>query len=603
MNRDNDKGKILLKRLSFLTLGSIVLIFLLISRVYYLQVIEAEKYKMMADENRITTRMLVPPRGIIYDRNGEVLASNEQNFQALIVAEQAANIDDTLSKFKELMPLTEEEESKIRSEIKAKRKFIPIKLKDNLSWEDVSKLQLHAPEMPGVIIDEGLNRNYPLSKYTAHFLGYVGAVSESDLKEDEPLLMVPGFKIGKAGLEKKLENKLRGFGGNVKLEVNALGRVMQEIERSRGIEGENVYLTIDIGLQKIAQDAFGDNSGAAVVMDVHSGEILAFVSTPSFDPNLFTKGIAKKDWEALLNNERKPLTNKAVSGQYSPGSTFKIVVALAGLEAGVIKPNTTVQCKGVMPLGNHLFHCWRHSGHGKQDVVEALKNSCDIYFYQVAMELGINKIAEMAHRLGLGRLTNINLDNEREGLIPDEKWKLKRFGTKWQKGESVIAGIGQGYVLTTPIQLVTMLSRVVNGGYEVSPTFEKLNLKEKGKIKKLPISKENIEIVKKGMFEVVNGKNGTASGARFNFDGMKMGGKTGTTQVRRISLKERRTGIIKDEKLPWNLRNHALFIGYAPHDFPRYAVAVIVEHGSSGSAVAAPIASKILQAALKLDIK
>ena len=603
MNRDNDKGKILLQRLSILTIGSIFCVFLLIGRIYYLQVLEAEKYKMLADENRIATRMLIPPRGIIYDRNGEILASNEQNFQALIVAEQAANIDETLSKFKELMPLTAEEEAKIREEIKSKRKFVPVKLKDNLTWDEVSKLQLHAPEMPGVIIDEGLNRSYPLGDYTAHFLGYVGAVSDDDLKDTDPLLMVPGFKIGKAGLEKFYENRLRGLGGNVKLEVNALGRVMQEIERSRGVEGKNIYLTIDSRLQKVAQDAFGDNSGAAVVMDVHSGEILAFVSVPSFNPNLFTTGIGNKEWNALLTNPKKPLTNKAVSGQYSPGSTFKIVVALAGLEAGVIRPDTQFNCTGVMRLGNHLFHCWRHSGHGPQNVVEALKNSCDIFFYQVAMELGIDKIAAMARRLGLGEKTGITLDHEREGLIPDEAWKLKRFGTKWQKGESVIAGIGQGYVLVTPLQLATMLSRVVNGGYEVSPTFQKLNLKEKDKIRKLAISKNNIDLVKQGMFEVVNGEHGTAMGARFNINGMKMGGKTGTTQVRRISLQERRSGIIKDEDLPWNLRNHALFVGFAPYENPRYAVAVVVEHGSSGSGVAAPIASKILQEALKLDIK
>ena len=602
MNRDNDKGKTLLQRLSVLTIGSIVLIFVLMGRLYFLQVIQAEKYKTMADENRIATRMLIPPRGIIYDRNGTVLATNEQNFQALIVAEQTINLDETLAQFKELMPLSAEEEEKIRKEIKTKQKFIPVKLKDNLSWEDVSALQLNAPYMPGIIIDEGLNRTYPLGEYTAHFLGYVGAVSEKDEKDD-PLFMVPGFKIGKTGLEKVFDERLRGQGGNIKLEVNAMGRVMQEIERNRGLEGESFYLTIDSRLQKVAQDAFGKNSGAAIVMDVHSGEILAFVSVPSFDPNLLTKGISQQEWNSLLNNERKPLSDKAVTGQYSPGSTFKIVVALAALENGVITPKSTYNCSGAMPLGNHIFHCWRHSGHGKQNVVEALKNSCDIFFYQAALELGIDKIADMAHRLGLGKKTGIALENEQSGLIPDEKWKMKRFGTKWQKGESVIAGIGQGYVLTTPIQLVTMMSRVVNGGYEVSPSFVKLNMAQKDKIRKLPISKQNLEIVKEGLFEVVNAKNGTAAGVKFNINGAKMGGKTGTTQVRRISMEERRKGIIKDEDLPWHLRNHALFVGYAPHNQPRYAVAVIVEHGSSGSGAAAPIASKILQEAIKLDIK
>ncbi len=602
MNRDNDKGKTLLQRLSVLTIGSIVLIFVLMGRLYFLQVIQAEKYKTMADENRIATRMLIPPRGIIYDRNGTVLATNEQNFQALIVAEQTINLDETLAQFKELMPLSAEEEEKIRKEIKTKQKFIPVKLKDNLSWEDVSALQLNAPYMPGIIIDEGLNRTYPLGEYTAHFLGYVGAVSEKDEKDD-PLFMVPGFKIGKTGLEKVFDERLRGQGGNIKLEVNAMGRVMQEIERNRGLEGESFFLTIDSRLQKVAQDAFGKNSGAAIVMDVHSGEILAFVSVPSFDPNLLTKGISQQEWNSLLNNERKPLSDKAVTGQYSPGSTFKIVVALAALENGIITPKSTYNCSGAMPLGNHIFHCWRHSGHGKQNVVEALKNSCDIFFYQAALELGIDKIADMAHRLGLGKKTGIALENEQSGLIPDEKWKMKRFGTKWQKGESVIAGIGQGYVLTTPIQLVTMMSRVVNGGYEVSPSFVKLNMAQKDKIRKLPISKQNLEIVKEGLFEVVNAKNGTATGVKFNINGAKMGGKTGTTQVRRISMEERRKGIIKDEDLPWHLRNHALFVGYAPHNQPRYAVAVIVEHGSSGSGAAAPIASKILQEAIKLDIK
>ena len=377
---------------------------------------------------------------------------------------------------------------------------------------------------------------------------------------------------------------------------------MKEIERKNGIEGKSLYLTIDSRLQKFAQDAFGDNSGAAVVLDVHSGEILAFVSVPSFDPNLFTKGISHADWNKLLNNERNPLTNKAISGQYSPGSTFKIVVALAALEAGVIDKNTTFDCTGSMKLGNHLFHCWKHSGHGEQNVVEALKNSCDIFFYEVALQLGIEKIADMARKLGMGKATNVGLDNEKDGLIPDEAWKMARYGEKWQQGESVIAGIGQGYVLATPLQLVTMVSRVVNGGYAVNPTFQKLDLQDKGKIRKINISRKNIEIVKQGMFEVVNSKKGTANTAQFDIDGIKMGGKTGTTQVRRITLEERRKGILKDEDLPWRLRNHALFVGYAPQDKPKYAVAVVVEHGSSGSGVAAPIASKILQEAIKLNI-
>lgn len=602
MNRDNDKGKVLLQRTFLIAVGVFFLLMLLVVRLYYLQVYQADKYRTLADENRISTRVLVPPRGSVYDRRGEVLATNQQNFQALIIAEQTPDLDATLAYFKQIIPLTEQEEAKVRKEIHHNRKFVAVKLKDNLTWDEMAALQLNAPYLPGIFISEGLNRTYPQGIYTAHFLGYVGAVSEKEAKKD-PLLSVPGFKVGKSGLEKFFEQDLRGKGGNIKLEVNAYGRIMKEIERSSGTEGKSLTLTIDTRLQKFAQDTFGEHSGAAVVLDVHSGEILAFVSVPSFDPNLFTRGISHKDWNALLHNERHPLTNKIISGQYSPGSTFKIVVALAALEAGIINQNTSYSCSGAMALGNHIFHCWRRWGHGKQNLVDALKNSCDIYFYEIALQLGIEKIAEMSRKLGMGAPTGITLDNEYSGLIPDQAWKIAKYGEKWQQGESVIAGIGQGYVLATPLQLAVMVSRVVNGGFAVSPTFTKLNLKEKGKIKKLPISRKNIEIVKQGMFAVVNSENGTANKAKFDIRGIKMGGKTGTTQVRRISMEERQTGVLKDEDLPWRLRNHALFIGYAPHDKPRYAVAVVVEHGSSGSSVAAPIASKILQEAIRLDIK
>ena len=574
----------------------------IVARLYFLQVKEADKYKMMSDENRISTRFLVPPRGLIFDRNGEIIAKNEQDFQALMVAEQTPDIAETLKTFKQIVPLTEGEEQKIRKDLKNKRRFIPIKLKDNLSWNEVSKILLHAPDLPGVEINEGLSRYYPYADIYAHVLGYVGPVSDKD-KKDNPLYMVPGFKIGKSGLERYFDYKLQGKGGTIKLEVNAYGRVMNEIERNSGEEGQSLTLTLDARLQRAAYEAFGEESGAAVVLNVRTGEILALVSTPSFDPNLFTNGISYKHWNALLKNERTPLVNKAVSGQYSPGSTFKVVVALAALEAGVIDLNTRFNCSGGLDVGNIRFHCWRHSGHGSLNVVEALKHSCDIFFYETAMKLGIDKIHDMAVKLGMGNVLEVGLDNEKAGIIPTKAWKKARFGTSWTQGDAANSGIGQGYVLVTPLQLATMLARVVNGGYAVQPTFIKPTEKELSKIKRLDISTKNIEIVKRGMFEVVNGAGGTAGRARFNINGAMMGGKTGTTQVRRISMKERSSGILRDEQLPWRLRNHALFIGFTPVDNPRYSVAVIVEHGSSGSGVAAPIASKILQEALQLDIK
>ena len=600
MNRDNDKGKVLIRRSLIMALIKFLLLMVIIARLYYLQVYQADRYKTLADENRISTRLLVPPRGIIFDRNGVTIASNQQNFQALIVAEQAPNVQETLDAFKKIMPLSEAEEERIKKDLKRNRSFVPIKIRDNLSWEEVSRIQLNAPDLPGIVIDEGLTRYYPFGAGMAHILGYVSSVSDKDVKDD-PLLEVPGFKIGKSGIEKYLEKALRGESGNLKLEVNAYGRIMKEIERVDGIPGKDVQLTIDSRLQQKAFELFGEESGAAVLLDVHTGEILAFVSAPSFDPNMMTQGLSTEDWNALLHNERNPLTDKAISGQYSPGSTFKMIVALAALEAGVIKPETRTYCAGKMFLGNHAFHCWKKEGHGHLNVVEALQHSCDIFFYETAQKLGIEKIADMARRFGLGSKINIGLENEKAGLIPDKEWKLRRFGEPWQQGESLISGIGQGYILTTPLQLATMTARLVNGGYEIKPTFLKVSDGEKSKIRKIDVSPTNLELIKEGMFAVVNKPGGTAWRSQFDYHGQRMGGKTGTTQVRRITMKERREGIKKESELPWRLRNHALFVGYAPHDNPKYAVAVLVEHGGGGSSVAAPLAGKILREAVMLD--
>lgn len=600
MNRDNDKGKVLIERSLILGALQVFALLIIIVRLYYLQVYQADKYTTLADENRISTRLLVPPRGRVFDRNGKILATNQQDFQAMIVAEQTTDIQATLDAFKKIMPLSEDEEDKIKKNLKRNRGFVPIRIKNNLSWEQVAQILLNAPDLPGIIIDEGLSRYYPYAEKTAHVIGYVSSVSDKDIKDD-PLLEVPGFKIGKSGIEKLHEKKLRGKGGNQKLEVNAIGRVMKEIEKNDGIAGEQIDLSIDIRLQEKAHELFGQESGAAILLDVNSGEILAFASVPSFDPNIMTQGMKVDDWKKLNQDERHPLANKAVSGQYSPGSTFKMIVALAAFESGIINSNTRSFCAGKMFLGDHAFHCWKKEGHGYIDVVQALQHSCDIFFYETAQKLGIDKIAEMAHRFGLGQKLNIGLENEKEGLIPNEEWKRKRFGEPWQQGESLISGIGQGYVLTTPIQLATMVARIANGGYEVVPTFKKVDENNMRKLNKLPINSDYISIIKKGMFDVVNTVGGTAFGSRFNYKGMKMAGKTGTTQVKRITMKERQSGIIKQEDMLWKYRNHALFVGYAPHDNPRYAVVVLVEHGGSGSAVAAPIGGGLLLEALKLN--
>lgn len=602
MKKSNHKLRIFLKRALFIFSINILLLFVLVGRLYYLQIYQGKKYALLADSNRMSKRLLIPPRGTINDRNGTELALNVQNFQATLIPEQNHDIEKLLKDLTPILSLSEDDIAHIKKDISHHKRYVPVSIKDNLSWEELSTLMINNARFPGLVIDEGVVRAYPYKHYTAHPLGYVGSVSEADLqKSDAPLLQVPGFKIGKTGFEKTYDEKLRGIEGSLTYEVNAYGRIMQEIEKKDGQKGQDLDLSIDIRLQQFAYDAFGKESGAAVVLNVHTGEILAFVSVPSYDPNLFVDGISISNWNALINDEKTPMTDKAISGQYSPGSTFKIVVALAALEAGVINAKSTSFCSGKMKLGKHLFHCWKHSGHGRLNVVEAIKHSCDIFFYETALKVGIEKIAAMSHKLGLGEIYDLGLENQKSGVIPNAKWKQEKLKQPWQKGETVIAGIGQGYVLVTPIQLATMLARVVNGGYEITPTF----IKQDNSVppKKLNIKPENLEIVKQGMFEVVNGIGGTAARARLKLKDVKMGGKTGTTQVRRISLQERARGIKRDEDLPWKYRNHAWFMAYAPHDNPQYAVAVIAEHGRSGSGVAAPIASKILEEAIKLDIR
>ena len=519
-----------------------------------------------------------------------------------MVAEQTNSVDRTIEQFKKLMPLSESEEARVRRDLKRYRRFVPIKLKEGLNWEEVSKILLATREMAGVVVDDGLSRSYPFGKQTAHVLGYVAAVSEEDLaKDNDPLLETPGFKIGKIGLEKRYEKTLRGKGGNLKLEVNAVGRVMKEIEREDGESGKPLNLTLDSRLQQKAYELFGEQSGAAVLMDVNSGEILMFISMPSYDSNDFVQGVSQDVYNALLYDEKQPLINKAIAGRYSPGSTFKMMVALAALEAGVITKDTRVGCSGKLNFGNHLFHCWKKPGHGALNVVEALQHSCDVFFYEVAHRVGIDRIAAMARRFGLGAQTALKFDDEKAGVIPDRAWKLANLGESWQGGETLIAGIGQGYVLTTPIQLAVMTARIANGGKMVEPSLTKVSPKKIAKFKDMGINPVHMALIKEGMCSVVNRPGGTALMSAFDYKGKKMCGKTGTTQVKRITMKERQTGIVRQEDTPWKYRNHALFVGYAPHDNPKYAVAVLVEHGGGGSSVAAPIASKLLKEALILD--
>jgi penicillin-binding protein 2 len=606
--RDSERGKLFTRRTALLAGGQAVLTVALAGRMYYLQVIEAERYGILADENRISMRLLPPPRGLITDRFGREMAVNRQNFRVLVVREQTPDVGQTLDALGMVIPLTDADKRRIRREIERKRAFMPVQVKENLTWEEMAQIQINAPDLPGVVIDEGLTRFYPYAERGAQVLGYVSAVSERDLT-GEALLELPGFRIGKAGIEKVYDLALRGKGGNFKVEVNALGRVIRELERKEGTPGVDLTLTIDLELQQFAVDQIGEESAAAVVMDVHTGEVLVMASTPTFDPNAFNRGLTGDEWNALVNNERSPLRNKCISAQFPPGSTFKTMVAIAALEAGVITPEQTVFCPGHVDLGSHRFHCWKKTGHGTVGMVEALQHSCDVYFYEVARRVGIDRIAEVAKRFGLGAPLGVDLPNEVGGVIPDRAWKRAFNGQPWLPGETLNAGIGQGYVLSTPLQLAVMACRLANGGVAVRPRLTREQVTDNGlkpvgdpAYANMGFNPKSLAIVRRGMYEVVNNPQGTAHRAAFDLNGMKMAGKTGSSQVRRITMKERETtGVIKNEALPWKERDHALFIAFAPADAPRYATCVVVEHGGGGSAVAAPIASEILKETLRRD--
>lgn len=602
LHRDADNAKVIGRRALLLAGGKVALLSALLGRMYYLQVMEAGKYAVLADENRINLRLLPPPRGRILDRDGVPMAVNQQNYRVLVVSEQTDDLEDTLDALSNIIPVAEHDRVRIRREADRRPSFVPLLVRENLSWDDISRVEINTPDLPGVMVDVGQARDYPMKELGAHFLGYVSSVSEQDLQNSsDPLLQLPGFRIGKAGVEKVYDLALRGKGGTSQVEVNSVGRVIRELSRDEGQPGADLHLTIDLELQQFAHQRLGDESASAVVLDIHTGDVLVMASTPSFDPNAFNRGLSADEWKDLTSNPRAPLANKAVAGQYPPGSTFKTMTAIAALESGSITPDTRVFCPGFLNIGNITLHCWRHGGHGSLDLNGGIKNSCDVYFYEIARRTGFERIAETAKRFGLGSLTGLDLPGERGGVVPNRAWKEAVFKQPWYPGETPINAIGQGYVSTTPLQLAVMAARIANGGYAVRPHLARetisgtqLEPRKPPDWPELGISRESIEQVRKGMYAVVNEQGGTAFAARIKDPAMIMAGKSGTAQVRRISAHERETGMRKPESLPWKERDHALFIAFAPYDAPRFSCAVCVEHGIGGSAVAAPIVRDLL---------
>ncbi|MCU0816493.1 MAG: penicillin-binding protein 2 [Cypionkella sp.] len=573
------------------------------ARMRYLSVEQADRFKLLAEENRISIRLIPPARGLIQDRNGKLIAGNEQNYRVVITREDAGDVDAVLAKLAHVIPLTADDLERTAREMGRTSPFAPVTVADRLSWEDLSKVALNAPSLPGVSPEVGLSRLYPRDTDFAHVVGYVGPVSERDLEgldSPDPLLTIPKFQIGKIGVERWLEDHLRGSAGTKRIEVNAVGRVMRELERQEGTPGADIRLTIDADVQNFAQARMGSESAATVVMDVTNGDILAIASSPSFDPNLFVRGISHTDYNALMEDDHRPLANKTVQGVYPPGSTFKMVTALAAIKEGIIDVNTTVRCPGHLEVGGRRFHCWKRAGHGAVNLEKSLAESCDVYYYDIAQKVGIDKIAEMGRILGLGIRHDIPMSAIAEGIMPNRAWKRERHNADWRIGDTINASIGQGYVLSSPLQLAVMTARLATGRAVVPRLVKSIDGRETevAEAPDMGISLEALRKIRSGMHATMNTERGTAFSSRIVEPTLVWAGKTGTSQVRNISAAERARGVISNDQLPWNRRDHALFVGYAPYDAPRYAIAVIVEHGGGGSTAAAPMARDIMLSAL-----
>ncbi len=575
----------------------------LAAKLYQVQVVQGAKYATLADSNRVSARLIAPPRGRMLDRTGTPVANNSQNWRALLVAEQTEDVGGTLDAFNKIVPLADHERARIEREVHRHRRFIPVTIREFLNWEEMAAIEVNAPDLPGILVDLGNSRLYPFSSAMAHVVGYVAPPTEADMGE-EPMLTLPGIRIGRAGLEKYHDLKLRGRAGAVQLEVNAVGRVIRELDRQEGTPGQDIVLTLDADLQQQVLGHLGDESASAVVLDARNGEVLAMATNPSFDPSVFNSGVSQAQWLEWTENRRAPLINKAAAGLYAPGSTFKMVVAMAGLEAKAISLTDRVNCPGFLDLGDTRFHCWKKGGHGLLDLHGGLKNSCDVFFYEVARRTGIDHIAAMANRFGLGVALDIELPGARKGFVPTREWRIAQ-GKPWSIGDTIVHGIGQGYLQLTPMSLATMAARIATGrAIQPHLTRSIAGVLQKGASAEdwpsMGVPERELHAVREGMWAVVNEDSGTAPLARLQLPGVQMAGKTGSSQVRRVSREAREHGF-KSDDLPWEFRPHALFVAFAPYDAPKYALAVVVEHGNAGAAMAAPIARDIMTDVLMRD--
>ncbi|WP_282096726.1 penicillin-binding protein 2 [Epibacterium ulvae] len=602
--KDHDRSHRVLSRRALL-LGGVQLGFAggLAARMQYLQVDQADEFRLLAEENRVNFELLPPARGRIFDRNGKVIAQNSPSYRIVIVPENSDDVEVAISRLRKLIDIPDEDIEKAMVDIKNSRPFHRITLSDQVAWEDIAKVAANAPALPGISPEVGLTRIYPQNADFAHVVGYVGPVSDYDLSKMEnpdPILLTPRFQFGKVGFEAKLEEQLRGKAGTKQVEVNAYGRIMRELGRREGEAGGDMQLTLDADLQAYAQARLGNESASAVVIDCETGDLRAISSSPSFDPNLFVRGISGTDYRSLTSDPYRPLANKTVQGTYPPGSTFKMIVALAALEEGIVGTEDTVWCPGHLEVSGRRFHCWKRAGHGHVNLNESLKGSCDVYYYDLAIKVGIEKISAMARRFGLGIRHDLPMSAVASGLAPDKEWKKQSYDQDWLVGDTVNASIGQGYMLASPMQLAVMTARLATGRSVTPRLLKSIDGVEQpsGAGESLGMNENILRVVRRGMYSVSNERRGTGYGSRIVSEDMRMAGKTGTSQVRNITAAERAAGVIRNEDLPWERRDHALFVSFAPYDNPKFAISVVVEHGGGGSKAAAPIARDILLQAL-----
>lgn len=572
-------------------------------KLYNLQVSQHGKYALLAEQNSISERLVAPERGLITDRFGTILAGNQQHWRALFMQALAPDPKAVLDNFAKLVSLSDDEKARIAADLADRPGYIPVLLKDFLDWPDMAAIEVNTPGLPGVIVEVGASRVYPFGPALAHAVGYVARPDEREAKTDT-VLALPGMRVGRTGAEDTQDLLLRGAPGFVQTETNVHGEIVREVAHDSGTPGQTVALAIDSGLQTLAVQRLGNNAGAAVMLDANTGEILAMASNPSFDPALFDKSVPAATWDSWMADPGHPLQNKATAGLFAPGSTFKPTVALAAMKCGALTEDTVLTCSGSFTLGDHVFWCDNHVAHGSITLTTALQVSCDVFFYQVALMTGIDRIADMATRLGLGTDLQVDLPHTSPGLVPTLAWARSR-GIHWAEGSTVVQGIGQGYTQLTPLALATMIARIASGT-AVGPHITRRvggnlqNGSDPNDWLPLDVDDRHLAVIRQGLFEVVNTQAGTAYAARLTLPNVQMAGKTGTAQVHNNTAAEKQKNF-NDLTMAWADRPNALFIGFAPYDNPRYAVAVVIEHGNFGAQSAAPIAHDLMTYAITND--